>query len=342
MKYLKPFNEDFKSFLELVKTPLVVINSTIEQLCKKANVELVKNIDYSTFTNTTNLNLKCLTCHNVWKPPYKKIVNYNYDKCPYCRGLKSPSQQEATESVELKCKERNYSFKPFVYSNKESKINIFCPKHNIEWESTYKNFVSDDKGCIHCGNEESAKKRTRTKDEFIQLSKQKFGEDRYKYDLVDYKLNKTSVSLICPIHGVFDITPDAHLNQKQGCPDCGRRFKVSEDKIKRLLEDNNIEYIYQYKNIIFGKQTLDFYLPEYKIGIEHQGVQHFIPNILFGGEEGYEKTKERDKKKKQICLDNNIDLLYFTYYSKYADNYDLGKVFIEETDLVEYIKKVKI
>jgi hypothetical protein len=327
----------FKSFLEFVKTPLEVINSTIEQLSKKANVKLVKDIDYPTFTNSTNLDLICLKCNKPWNPPYKKIINYKYDKCPNCRNLKPPTQQEATQAVELKCKEKGYSFEPFIYSNRDSKINLFCPKHNTKWTSNYKNFISDDKGCIHCGNEESTKKRTRTTEEFIKLSKDKFG-DKYKYDLVDYKLNKTSVSLICPNHGVFDIRPDAHLNQKQGCPDCGRHFKVSEDKLKKLLEDNSIKYTYQYKNIIFGKQTLDFYLPEYKIGIEHQGVQHFIPNILFGGEQGYEKMKERDIKKKQICEENNIDLLYFTYYPKYASNYDLGKVFTNESDLINYIK----
>jgi very-short-patch-repair endonuclease len=91
---------------------------------------------------------------------------------------------------------------------------------------------------------------------------------------------------------------------------CGKLFKKSENKIKELLENNNINYIYQYRNKEkFGKMNLDFYLPEHNIAIEYQGKQHFQAVKIFKGDIGLEKTLKRDKEKYEICQNNNIKLL---------------------------------
>ena len=71
---------------------------------------------------------------------------------------------------------------------------------------------------------------------------------------------------------------------------------------------------------------LDFYLPDYNIGIECQGEQHFTPvkfsrtideNIL------YENTIERDIIKNKLCSDNNIKILYYTKDYHFNYNFDL-------------------
>lgn len=63
-----------------------------------------------------------------------------------------------------------------------------------------------------------------------------------------------------------------------------------------------------------GQQSLDFYLPDYNIAIECQGKQHFEPFHFFNGEEGLIETKERDKKKMELCKHNNVKLLYYANY----------------------------
>ena len=55
---------------------------------------------------------------------------------------------------------------------------------------------------------------------------------------------------------------------------------------------------------------LDFFLPEYNIAIECQGEQHFKPVEYFGGDVTYNKVLYRDKLKKLICTNNNINILY--------------------------------
>ena len=47
------------------------------------------------------------------------------------------------------------------------------------------------------------------------------------------------------------------------------------DRKQYVLEKNNIVFIEQYREKWLSKQSLDFYLPEYNIAIECQGMQHF-------------------------------------------------------------------
>lgn len=55
-----------------------------------------------------------------------------------------------------------------------------------------------------------------------------------------------------------------------------------------------------------GKQRFDIYLPSYNIAIEYQGIQHFKPVDLFGGEEGFKQTVERDRRKKNCAIVINV------------------------------------
>lgn len=58
---------------------------------------------------------------------------------------------------------------------------------------------------------------------------------------------------------------------------------------------------------------LDIYIEELKVGIEYQGIQHYKPVKHWGGKEALERGKARDKKKKQLCIDQKIKLIYFEY-----------------------------
>ena len=84
--------------------------------------------------------------------------------------------------------------------------------------------------------------------------------------------------------------------------------------------------------------TLDFYLPDYDIGIECQGRQHFVPVEKYGGVPGFEDTKIRDSNKKKCCDEHGIKILYFTELKKY-DNF-MGEQLIKTNNkLLENIEK---
>lgn len=86
-----------------------------------------------------------------------------------------------------------------------------------------------------------------------------------------------------------------------------------------------------------GRQRLDFYLPEYNIAIEYQGEQHFKPVKYFGGEKRYLDRLERDNRKKILCEENNVKIIYFSYWEKASSN-----TIKNENDLIKIIKNENI
>lgn len=78
---------------------------------------------------------------------------------------------------------------------------------------------------------------------------------------------------------------------------------------------------------------MDFFLPQLNVAIECQGKQHFKPIKLFGGKEEYEKIKERDERKRQLCEKHGIKLLY---YSNLKMNFPY-KVYTNKEDLLKEV-----
>lgn len=87
-----------------------------------------------------------------------------------------------------------------------------------------------------------------TQEESISRFKNKHG-DFYDYSLVEYKGTSIKVRIICPIHDIFECTPNNHTRGK-GCPKCGiiksskSRSKTTEQFISEAIEVNGYEYDY--------------------------------------------------------------------------------------------------
>ena len=67
-------------------------------------------------------------------------------------------------------------------------------------------------------------KRVVTTESFIAEAKEIYG-DRYDYSKVEYKNREHRVTIVCPVHGDFQVYAREHLDGK-GCPKCekGERF----------------------------------------------------------------------------------------------------------------------
>lgn len=100
------------------------------------------------------------------------------------------------------------------------------------------------------------------------------------------------------------------------------------------LAFNNTEVKQHYSPKWLGRQHLDIYIPEFNIGIEYQGVQHYRPVDFFGGVEAFEKGQERDLRKKKLCEEHGCHIVYVN------EGYNLNEV-IERIALIiknEYSK----
>jgi hypothetical protein len=98
--------------------------------------------------------------------------------------------------------------------------------------------------------------RSNTK-EFIEKAN-KIHNYKYDYNLVDYKNAKTKVKIICNIHGIFNIEPNAHLNGN-GCSKCGRLSRIEKSKYttETFIEKSNIRHnnFYSYLKTKYTKST---------------------------------------------------------------------------------------
>ena len=164
----------------------------------------------------------------------------------------------------------------------------------------------------------------------------------YDYSKVEYTNNRTKVCIICPEHGEFWQIPNSHL-EGRGCPLC--RNSQLEKSINRALKSENLSYVYQYRNkTIFGKQSLDFYFPEKKIAVECQGEQHYISNFFKSrgieyAENHLKYIQELDARKRQLCKENGIELIYFLERKFVKYETSGNKHFTNINDLINYIKE---
>lgn len=87
----------------------------------------------------------------------------------------------------------------------------------------------------------------------------------------------------------------------------------SEYEMFKLIRKFHNDAVYQYKAAWLDRQSLDVFIPSRRIGVEYQGRQHYEVIEIFGGEEGYNKQKELDIKKKKVCAENNVNLIEWRY-----------------------------
>ena len=186
--------------------------------------------------------------------------------------------------------------------------------------------------------------------------------DKYDYSKVKYITANDKVCIICPEHGIFWQSPAVHINGKHGCPKCNS--SKLENSVRNFLIENNFNFEEQktfewlkYK----GNQYLDFYLPDYNIAIECQGIQHFKP-VDFANkgdkwaikeeqyvkdiseafpEEVVEAAKESVKEREAAMLDYNIKPDYDEVPEEVKPTEDILTELAEEQETKRDLDEIK-
>lgn len=211
--------------------------------------------------------------------------------------------EEFIEEAKLRHPNEGYTYDESTYINTHTPTRVICPKHGEYWVTPKSHLLYE---CKKCSYEKRGKNYMLTIDEFIDKAIKKHGYNTFDYSKSNYTGTKEPICIICPKHGEFWQKPNDHLSGK-GCPKCNE--SQLEKNLKKYFEENNINYIYQYKDFWLGKQSLDFFLPEYNTAIECQGKQHFGKGG-WGTSYDFDKIKELDKIKYNNCKEHNIRLLY--------------------------------
>lgn len=81
--------------------------------------------------------------------------------------------------------------------------------------------------------------------------------DKYDYSNVTYVNAKSKVKIICPVHGMFEQTPDKHVNSKCGCPMCANNQQCNtSDFIEKAQSVHGNEYDYSKVNYVNNKTNV--------------------------------------------------------------------------------------
>lgn len=120
----------------------------------------------------------------------------------------------------------------------------------------------------------------------------------------------------CEAHSIISVL-SSNLRSGHTCScGCERRSK-GERTVAKILSDNSIPYITEYKPFKFasgGYAAFDFYVNNQYL-IEYDGETHYQYNLHgWHNLEQLEKQQERDIIKNQWCKDNNIPLIRIPYW----------------------------
>ena len=182
-----------------------------------------------------------------------------------------------------------YDYSLIEYKNTKTKVKIICLEHGV-FEQTPGNHMSG-QGCPICGGSKKL-----TTNDFVMKSNI-IHDNKYDYSLVKYENSKTKVKIICPVHGVFEQTPNSHL-RGSGCALCQKTIKFLKSKenfiiVSKDIHDNKYDYsLVEYKN---SKTKVKIICPEH-------GIFEQVPESHIRGYGCLQCSKEKtiSKQEKEI------------------------------------------
>lgn len=187
----------------------------------------------------------CIICPEhgeFWQTPYKHMHGCG---CPKCSGNQKLTTEEFIEKVRQIHGDK-YDYSKVEYINTETKVCIICPEHGEFWQTPANHLRGC--GCPKCVG------KNKTTEDFIKECIEIHG-DKYVYDAITYTGAFNKVTLKCPYHGEFSITPHELLGGT-GCPKCGNI--ESGIKQRKKLEDFKREV-----ESIYGRGYLDLSKVDY-------------------------------------------------------------------------------
>lgn len=240
---------------------------------------------------------------------HNHIVNGN--KCPKCvnENRSKPSDiriLEISKNLRKVYKGTNIEVPSNInYINNRSIIQLVCKTHG-NFEINYLQAIRG-QGCVECNKQRKLKIDSI---KFIEKSKEIWG-DIFDYSDVNFMGNKKLVNI--KYNGVlYRQTPQNHIRKHSPI----NNKSNGEIKIEHFLEKNNIKFEKQktFKDCKNSKVLrFDFYIPEYGICIEYNGIQHYKPIDRFGGNKRLKYQIINDNIKFDFCKNNNMEFIVIPY-----------------------------
>lgn len=272
--FIKQCKIKYKGKYDYKNINFINMNTKIQIYCKKCNEFFEK-----TPKNFLRRSQECQKCKVIIRNNLKNLKNF-INKAKSIHGNKFKYEH---------LKDYNYT-----------KIKIYCNKCKVFFTQRPSSHLSG------CGHLKCSLRKTQAK--FIEESI-KIHNNRYIYDKAIYVKNNIKIDIFCKKHKYFKQTPAHHL-KGHGCPKCN--ISKGENIIDLYLTKNNIEYTFQkYHQFLSNKLYFDFYIKEYDLYIEFDGIQHFKETNFFNN--NLSENIHKDILKNNFINHKNKKLLRISY-----------------------------
>lgn len=317
----------------------IIREHLMEQNLKKTTDEFIQQAkkvhgdkyDYSKVNYTGQNNDVIIICPIHGEFSQKPAKHRSGSECRKCSGNYVPNTDEFIKRCEEIHQDENgspiYDYSQTEYVNSRTKVTVICPKHGPF--EVLSNHHIQGSGCEKCASEKQSKRMSKDQDWFVtkvsQIHQDENGNPKFDYSQTDFKNTRDKVTIICPVHGPFEMRANAHI-LGQGCPIC--QESSGERLVNNILVSNQLKFLRQHKfidctNKKIGrgcrKLPFDFYIPNFNTCIEYDGRQHFEPSVFFKGEDALKKQQLTDEIKNQYCEENGIKLIRIPYTMKKED-----------------------
>lgn len=136
-----------------------------------------------------------------------------------------------------------YDYSKVEYVNNSTKVCLICPIHGEFWQTPGNHLQG--KGCQKCvgkcfTNEEKIKKAFEVHN------------GKYDYSKSDFSSVRVKTTIICPIHGDFLMDYNHHVNNRNGCPYCSGKIKLTNAEFEtraKKVHNGKYKYFNDYVNM---------------------------------------------------------------------------------------------
>lgn len=245
------------------------------------------------------------------------------------------------------------------YSNETRKTNLEKFGNEVFFNSDYYKEKLED--YLRNKNVEHLSQVKETRDKISETKKKKLKELYDKlYDIIIIKSDNSYVKYSSTCGHVSEISISGFYKRREAneilCTTCNP-FNICKPKIEIAEYLDSLNIAYTHNKYLYPKNQLDFYLPDYNIGIEHNGLYW---HSEIHKEKGYHQSKTSFFKKKGIdiihiweddwlykkdiiksILENRLDINTKSIYArktifKKIEDREIVKQFLEENHLQGY------
>lgn len=293
---------------------------TYERSDKLKDSGKILGVDIDTKCKRSFIRIQCPYCNNAYDIRFDSF-NVDRHRCTNCCHMYENSLACYIE-IELGLKledvwdfelNNKIGINPYYITKGTNKKAYFKCKRGIhESEMRSVSSFTNGNGCKKCKSIDTGD-RKRHSYEHIKSEIEACG---YKLLNEKYINAQTKLSIECRKGHVYDAVWNS-FQQGSRCPICNE--SKGEKEIEKVLDKYFVNYISQYKikelvGVNGGLLSYDFYLPDYNLLIEYQGVQHEKSFKHFGGKEKLKIQQEHDKRKREYANKNGYRLLEIWYY----------------------------